>query len=85
MLVESSDMMMSLGTWRVKRAGTSVGLALVRISTPRYVAKSGPTYDALVRQITEYALGRPKLKGIRRYFFATESEMEILQRQLKSR
>jgi hypothetical protein len=81
-------MMMAMGTWRVKVKGSAVGLSLVRISTPRYVAKyvakSGPTYDALVRQITQYARGRPKLKSVRRYFFATDEEMEVLKRQLKS-
>jgi hypothetical protein len=63
----------------------SVGLALERVSNPRYVAGTGPSYDDLFEQLTEYARYRPTLKRIRRHFFATDEQMHVLVEQLSSR
>jgi hypothetical protein len=75
-------MMMALGTWRVKVKGRAVGLALIRLSAPRYVPAAGPKYGEVVRRITEFASSRPKLNTVKRYFFATDKQMERIARSV---
>jgi hypothetical protein len=80
-------MLMTLGTLKLRSRGSAIAVPLVKLGRSAYVPENDdtPTYATLVKQLTTYATRLPKPKIVRRYFLATEEELDALRKSLETK